>query len=328
MSDSQIKSLLAHYRLHNRNAITHIIRSAVSLGIIDALSEGQKTLDQLAKQLELKTDPLLLVMNILIETELVEQYEDDYALSTVARLIPRQLRDFGDFHWSHLGDFVRTGVNLPNDDAVPVTDADFLANAQATEWLATPAALDAAQVLDFGETRKAMRVLEIGSGSAVFGVTLIHRDPESRLVLLDNEAGLRAAQKTVEGVGVEDRVDLVEGNYLEPDLGDDQFDMVLMAGLLHRHSMETCQTIFSTAHRLLKPAAEMVVVDIFPGQDQGELNYRIAELEVRLRSANGQLHDPALMEHEMIMQGFDQVRYAHLPAAPYFWGLILAVRDE
>ncbi len=327
MSDSQINALLAHYRLHNRNAITHVIRSAVSLGIIAALAEGQKTVDQLAEQLELQVDPLSLLMKVLVETELVEQYGDDFALSTVARLIPRELRDFGDFHWSHLGDFVRSGVNLPNDDAIPATDSDFLANSAANEWLATPAALDAAQVLDFGGSRKSLRVLEIGSGSAVFGVTLIHRDPESRLVLLDDETGLKAAHKTVESVGVEDRVDLVPGNYLNPELGDDLFDMVLMAGILHRHSMETCQALFATAHRLLKPSSEMVVVDIFPGQEKGEINYRIAELEIRLRSSAGQLHDPASIQHEMIMHGFDQIRYAHLPAAPYFWGLILAIRD-
>ena len=113
MSDSQIKALLAHYRLHNRNAVTHVIRSAVSLGIIEALADGQKTLEQLADQLELQAEPLALLMRVLVETELVEQYGDDFALSTVARLIPRELRDFGDFHWSHLGDFVRSGVNLP-----------------------------------------------------------------------------------------------------------------------------------------------------------------------------------------------------------------------
>ena len=73
--------------------------------------------------------------------------------------------------------------------------------------------------------------------------------------------------------------------------------------------------------------AELVAVDIFNGQEKGDLNYRIVELEIRLRSSNGALHDPAQLQHEMIMQGFDQIRYAHLPAAPYFWGLILAVRD-
>ena len=144
---------------------------------------------------------------------------------------------------------------------------------------------------------------------------------------LDNAAGLNLAKTTVDSVGVENRVELVEGDYLEPDMGDDQFDMVLMSGILHRHSMETCQSLFKTAHQLLKRGSEMVVVDLFPGQEKGELNYRVAELEIRLRTSAGQLHDPAQVQHEMIMQGFDQIQYAHLPAAPYYWGLILATRD-
>jgi len=318
---------MAHYDLFNRNAITHVIRAAVALGIIDALREGQKTVDQLADELDLKPKPLQRMMDVLAQTELVEKYDEDYALSTVARLIPREMWDFGDFHWSHLSDFVRTGVNLHDDKNVPATNADFLATSGASEWLWTPAAMDAARVLDIGNSRTALRILEIGCGTAVFGVTMLHRDAESRLTLLDSGSGLRHARKTVESVGLEDRVEFVDADYLDFDL-DDQFDMVVMAGLMHRHAKDQIRHLFQLARNHLRIGGELVVVDIFPGQEKGELSRKIMELELELRTSHGQFHDPLELQTWLKEAGFEQIQYAHLPAEPHFWGLILAERTD
>lgn len=326
MSDSQIKALMAHYELFNRNALTHVIRAAVSLGIIDALQEGQKTAEQLADELNLKPRPLQLMMDVLALTELIEKYDDDFALSTVARLIPREMMDFGDFHWSHLADFVKTGVNLHDDENVPATNADYMKTASASQWLWTPAALDAARVLDIGNSRTGLRILDVGCGTAVFSVTMAHRDPESRLTLLDTSSGLRHARKTVESMNLEDRVQMIDADYLDVDL-DDQFDLIVMGGLLHRHSREECVRLFEMAKNHLKSKCELAVIDIFPGQEKGEVNRRIMELELNLRTSTGQFHEPLGLQRDLLQTGFMQIQYAPLPAEPHLWGLILAVRE-
>ena len=115
-----------HFHLQNRNALTHAIRTAVSLGIVDALSEKQMTVPELAEKLALNPGALQLLMDLLCETELIEKYGDDYALSAVARLIPKQLYDFGDYYWNQLGDFVRSGESLPIASEIDATDQDFL----------------------------------------------------------------------------------------------------------------------------------------------------------------------------------------------------------
>ena len=91
MSTAQLKTLGDFIELQNRNALTHTIRAAVELGIIKSLMSGQKTVKQLAEELELSHQPLQRLMNVLLETELLEQYDDDYALSTVSRFRRRSL---------------------------------------------------------------------------------------------------------------------------------------------------------------------------------------------------------------------------------------------
>ena len=327
MSNSQIKAVSDYVAVHNRNALAYAIRTAVALGIFEALESGQKNVEQLAESTAANEKVLPLLLDVLVHTELLEQYGDDYALSTVARLVPNRLMDFGDLHWCHLENFMRSGVSLPENKNLAHTQADFLNGSAANEWMTTPAAIDAAQVLDMGKTRTALRILEVGSGSAIFGSTLIHRDSESRLVVLDNAANLKRAAKTIESIEAQDRVEFIEGDYLDFKLDLQPFDMVVATNVAHRHTEEECERLFKCVHRHLKSSGEFVVVDIFPGQEDGEVTRSILALEIVLRTEHGGLHDPARFQHTLIMNGFDQIRFAHLPASPHIWGLILAQRE-
>ena len=326
-NNSQINAVTDYMAVHNRNALAYAIRTAVALGIFEALEDGQKNAAQLAEATSANESVLPLLLDVLLNTELLEKYGDDYALSAVARMVPNRLMDFGDLHWCHLENFMRSGVSLPGNQSLAHTQADFLNGSAANEWMMTPAALDAAQVLDMGETRKALRILEVGSGSAIFGSTLLHSDNESRLVVLDDSANLKRARKTIESIEAQERVEFIEGDYLDFKLDSPPFDMVIATNLIHRHTEQECERLFKCVHSHLKTGGEFVVVDIFPGQNDGELTRSVVALEIVLRTEHGSLHDPARFQHTLIMNGFDQIRFAHLPAPPHIWGLILAQRN-
>ena len=332
MSTSQIKALEDYFRLIDRNATAHAIRAAVDLGVLAALEDGQKTLEQLASSLSLNENSLRLLLNVLCRTELIEKYGDDYALSTVARLIPGKFHHLGDHYWQFLSGFVRTGVPLPSDHEVPVTDDDFGLNQASREWTQTPAAMDAASVLEVGTARTNLQILEIGCGAAVFGVAIAHHDPGSRLTLVDHPSDLPRAITTVKGVGLEDRVSYVEADYLDPEwvsgLEEEDFDLIIVAGVVHRHSPEECQRLFSNIARLCRPSTQLAVIDAFAGQEKGDVHREIFELEVSLRTSKGQIYLPAEIEQQLKELGFDDIQYAHLPSAPYIWGLILGTRPS
>jgi len=331
MSTSQIKALEDYFRLIDRNAIAHAIRAAVDLGVLKALESGQKTLEQLAATLSLDQHSLRLLMNVLCRTELVEKYGDDYALSTVARLIPSQFQHLGDHYWQFLSVFIRTGIPLPKDDDLPVTDADFDLNQASREWTQTPAAMDAATVLEIGSTRKNLRILDVGCGAAVFGVAISHRDASSQLTLVDRGSELKRAISTVEGVGLEERVSYVETDYLDngwvQGLQEKEFDLVVVAGVVQRHSPDECDRLFRNIVRLCRPGTDLAVIDVFAGQEKGDLHREIFELELNLRTSNGRIYQPAIIERQLTQLGFGDIQYAHLPSTPYIWGLILATRQ-
>jgi len=331
MSTSQQKTLEDFIELQNRNAMVQAIRAIVELGVIGALKNGQRTVEQLATELKVYPEALGRLMDVVVGSELIEKYGEDYALSPVARLIPDRFYDFGDEHWQHLAFHVRTGAPLPICEEIPLVDEDYFANKAGEEWTLTPTALMAATVLDTGKTRRAMRMLEIGCGSAVFGATLAHTDPDGVITLLDDKIGIARARQTVASVGLEHKATFIETDSIGdldavPELEGQTYDLVLVAGLIHRMTTGECDRLFRQIFRLVKPDRELAIIDIFPGQDEGEVQRSIFELELGLRTSRGRLHDPLELEKSLKEAGFTQIQFAHLPAAPNYWGLVLAQR--
>lgn len=328
MSTAQIRAIEDYNRLLHRNAIAHAIRAGVDLGVLRALETGQKTLVELADELDLQPEPLQLLLNVLCQTELLEKYDEDYALSTVARLIPKSVQDLGDRYWQYLTGVVRTGNRLPTDADVPVSERDYLIDSAAAEWTHTPVAMDVAEALEIGSSRRQLRILELACGAAVFGAAMAHRDPESQLVLVDETEPLKRARDTIDGVQLQNRTRYVTADYRSPELIDllqgETFDLLLLAGVLNRHTSEGVRELLERIRPLLPSGGEIAIVDIFPGQERGDRYRAILELELFLRTTSGKLHSPREIENVLRELGFEKIEYAHLPSAPHVWGLVVA----
>jgi len=330
------KTIEDYIQLHQRNALSHAVRAAIRLGIMGALAERQKTVEQLAIELDLHSAPLQQLMNVLVTTELVEQYGDDYALSAMARLIPTAYLDLGDRYWEQLVSYVQHGEAGSVKDggggprpAWSAGELDYVSQKASEEWLLTPLALDAVQILDIGQSRRGLRVLEIGAGSAVFSASLAHRDPDSVINLVDTAAGLIHAKRTIKEIGLERQTEFIEVTditqwHKASALEQQKFDLILLAGVLHRLNQQQGQELLGKLSQWLHRERELVIIDVFPGQAKGDRPRSLFELELGLRTGQRQLIQPAVLRQMLNDLGYRDVQYAHLPSAPWCWGLILA----
>ena len=330
MSNAQLKTIQDYVQLQRRNALCHSVRAAVDLGILDSLAEGQKTAQQLSEVLELNAGATDRLMHVLAGTELVDKYGEDFALSNIARLIPRPFLDFGDHYWQYLASHVRNGTSLVVDDSIPHTEADFWATQAHKEWMLTPVAMDVSRVLSMGESRSGMNILHLGCGSAVFGVTLAHKDPLSKLTLVDTAANLKRADQTIESVELGRDVTQVVGDWddlstcdgLEPRA----YDMAIIANRIHWRSPEQIEQLLKELATYIKADGELAIVDIFPGKEEGDLARAEHELELALRTKAGQLHDPVHLRESLERSGYGNIQFAHLSAEPGYWGITLSTR--
>ena len=328
MTNSHVKAIEDYLSLKNRNAQTQAIRTAVQLGIIQSLRSGQKNCIQLAEANQCNTVAVEQLMAVLATTELVEAYGQDYAISQIGRLIPDPFLDFGDSFWEQLPHYVKTGESVHNNPASEVTEFDFVVQRATEEWMVTPIALDAAKVLGIGEHRKGQRIMEVCCGSAILGATIAHKDPTASVVLMDTAEGLQRADLTIASVGLEGGIEKVQiddpNDMIGADVEPNSFDLLIATNFLQTRSPDACRKFFQTANAWLTQTGEMVLIDIFPGQEEGDLTRLVTGLELGLRTKAGQIYDPGLVKEMLKECGFSHVQYAHLPSAPSMYGLVLA----
>lgn len=329
MSNSQLKTVKEFLRLQHNFAAYHVAKTAGRLGILSALDSGQKTAEELAQQLGLHGDATEMLLFALCECGLAEHYGDLFALSPSARMFADKLT-LEDAYWTRLDEFVRTGSAPRYSDVSPEGEQYPLETIllQRHAWMQTPAAMDAAEVLDIGRSRRGLRILELGGGHSIFSAALAHRDPDSRVTIIDEPIGLIGAKETVSSIGLENQFDFVEGDWRSAQVKIANFDLVVIAGRMHGLPPAECQRIIQTVvTSMLSPTGELVVVDVFRGQPEGSRTIAFFELELGLSDRPGPMHRPQSIRTWLQESGLSQVRYAHLPSPPHVWGLILAQRS-
>lgn len=136
---AQDRTLEQYHQLMQINAASHVVRTARDLGILAELRRGPRTLEQLVQALGL-LPPLA---NSLLEAEIaigvVEKYNDDYVLSRAAHLLCQYDEDLGDASWQRLAGLVGGQSPRSQND-----DRRYFDHLAATQWVHTPAAMEAA----------------------------------------------------------------------------------------------------------------------------------------------------------------------------------------
>lgn len=327
MSDAQMKILNSYSELMHMNAGAHIFRTAVELGLFDVLAAGPKQVSEIVKDTGLDANAVELLLDSLCTIGAVERYGDDFALAQVLHVLPPEFRDLGDRYWRHLTDYVRTGKAIPDNQASDLDEVDFHIEADSSEWMQTPAAMDFVRVLDIGKSRTGLNVLDLRCGAAVWSLAIAHADAQATVTAVDQSTRLAGAQENAEAIGVTDRYTFVEGDYRSADLPSGPFDLVILANAAHLEREETLPGLFRRAASRLKVGGELAVVDVFSGQDKGDRHRRLYQLGLALRTSAGVIHGPAELQAALTTAGLDEPQFAHLPAPPYVLGLMLAARS-
>jgi tRNA (cmo5U34)-methyltransferase len=170
------------------------------------------------------------------------------------------------------------------------------------------ATMDAPLVLDLitaaaaGVTPRAKRLLDVGCGAGNYSLKMLQRIPDLDVTLIDlSEPMLDRARQRVSSA-TRGRINSLQGDIRQVELGEGQFDIILAAAVLHHlRTDDEWRSAFSKFHRALSPGGSIWISDLIQhtlGPVQVEMWNRYGEYLTQLKGDEYRKHVLAYVEKE------------------------------
>ncbi len=267
--------------------------TANRLRLFDALADGARSADEVAAALQLDPRSTALLLRACVGLGFLKQAAGRFENTPVAAtfLVSRSPAFMGNVirysdqlyaTWGKLEDALRTGKPaLPAEAYLGDDPARTRGFVMAMHERAQGIARALVPILDL-QGRKTM--LDVGGGPGTYSVLLTERFPGLCSEVLELPGVAAVARELVAAAGASARVTLRDGDYHVSDFGSGK-DVVLMSGMFHRESAQTCRNLIERAAACLNPGGLLVVSDVFTDEGGAQPTFA-AMFEVR-QAASG-----------------------------------------
>jgi ubiquinone/menaquinone biosynthesis C-methylase UbiE len=321
-------------------APTQTLTSALELRLFTHVAQGKTTAPALAEAAGASLRGLRMLLDALVGLGLMtrEGNRDDvrYGLTpeSAAFLVEGQPGYHGDFvrlhgtmmagHWMNLTDCVRTGqpvraVDKPEEGAAvwgELVDSLFPVGYAAASSLG--------QELRRLYPQGTLRLLDVAAGSGVWSLASAQKDPNVQVVAFDLPSTLPHTRQWAERLGVVDRCEFRAGDIRENELGQAEFDAVILGHICHSEGAAHTPKLLAKAARALKPDGTLAIAEIVPDDDRrGPAFPLLFALNMLVNTTEGDTFTFAEYRRWLEEAGFRDVRPLPVPAPS---PLILATR--
>jgi len=178
------------------------------------------------------------------------------------------------------------------------------------------ATMDAPLVLDLittcaaAVTPSAKRLLDIGCGAGNYTLKMVQRLPDLDVSLIDlSRPMLDRAHQRISAVA-RGKINLIQSDIRQLDLGREQFDIILAAAVLHHlRAEEEWQSVFAKLHRALAPGGSPWISDL--------IDHTFPPIEAEMKNRYGQ-YLTKLKNEEYRQTVFDYVEKEDTPRSLMF----------
>ncbi len=302
------------------------IEAGVRLGIFDILNDGNKTLDQIVSATGCSARGLSAVLNLLAGFGLLEKSgKNAYGLTPESEAflvsakpgfqgglfkhMSRQLMP----NWLNLTDIVRSGK--PAENVSDETDgaAFFRQFVEDIFPMSYPSACVLADGLGITRTDHAVSVLDLASGSGVWGIALAQASPKVRVRAVDWEGVLPVTRRITDKFGLSDRFTFVPGDLLEAEFGVDH-QVATLGHILHSEGEERSLLLLEKTFAALAPGGRIAIAEFLVNDDRtGPMNGLIFAVNMLVNTAAGNTFSFAEIRRWLQETGFTNVRQLDAP---------------
>jgi SAM-dependent methyltransferase len=247
----------------------YAVASAKELNLFDELERGPLAAGELASRTQSDVRGLGVLLELLETLGYVKLTKRGYALTPVSRkwMLASSAVDFSEgFVYYH-----RTMMELWPFIAGSVRKGD--AHINFYEWLGkhpdTAASyqkfmMSLASMVIPGLVRKLKfrneSVLDIGGSHGLYSIALCRNNPDIHVTIIDSEYAMPLLKKNISGAGLEHRITLLTGNFMDYALHE-KFDTILLFNVIHEHREEYNIQLLGRIRDTLNSNGSLVILD-------------------------------------------------------------------
>ena len=276
--------------------LARTVMVATRLGVFETLATRAQCAEEVASQCGTAPAATRKLLDALVGAGYLRLRDGQYHLALVARRwllkdSPRSLYDailmqFMDEQFiAQMETFVRTGTPVEiHEHMTPEMWDIYQRGMRSGARLATPEV-----ALRLPMPRHAQTMLDIGGSHGYYSVALCRRYPDLRATVLDLPDAVAAAAPLLAREGMGNRVVHWAENALTADLGQERYDLILIANLVHHFTEAQNRDLARRCARALRPGGRLVIGEVARPETPGEAGQigALTDLYFAITSAGG-----------------------------------------
>ena len=254
--------------------ISKPIYAAAELGIADMLTEGPKTIQELAQLSQSHAPSLYRMMRALASVGIFSEVEEKrFELTPMADLLKNGAMrsialmfnsDWSDKAWGCFMDSIKTGCTA-FEKAHGASVSDWLEeNPYAAEVFneanAVKSANSSRAIVDAYDFSGINTLTDVGGGLGVLMAEILIANSLMNGIVADIPSVVCKTNEIIKSRGIEERCKTVECNFFE-DIPSGS-DAYLMSNILHDWSNEQCHIILNNCYRAMKSKSKLLIVEM------------------------------------------------------------------
>ncbi len=250
--------------------ISKFLLEAVDKGIFEAIGHRNISLENICTICSLNTKAVKSLLGVLATMGLVKTKNELFYLTRKSK--KWILKDSPDsLYWLMMFDnrvcmkwmdytatFLETGKGLQYHETF--TEEEWFYYQKAME--ATAAATSREAVTKIQVPAGATDMLDIGGSHGLYSVALCKKHAALHSTILDLPAAVEQAASILEKYKMGNRIIHKAGNVLLEDLGQAQYDVILMASVAHHFTEEENKLVAKKAYEALKPGGIFTILEV------------------------------------------------------------------
>jgi hypothetical protein len=294
---------------------TAALHAAVKLDVFTVVDDGQSTADEISRQLDGDRKGVQRLLDALVAMDLLVKTEGKYANCPSGRTFLSKNSDKYIGHmimhhhhlvesWSKLDQAVRSGK--------PIRSRSSFSQAEWRESflmgmfnLAMGLAPQLVPLVDLASRR---RMLDLGGGPGTYAIHFCLQNPHLRADVYDMPSTRPFAEKTIQQFELADRIDFVDGNYLQDPIKG-RYDVAWLSHILHGEGPQDCRMIIQKAVDALDPQGLIIIHEfILNNSMDGPLFPALFSLNMLLGTDSGQSYSEKQLTDMLLAAGVRNIR--------------------